>query len=126
MKWVFTFVFIFLSQALAQTVNVKDVPVDSTSSTTIEIRKGERAQKTEVIWETSEGEAPVVGEHQALRKDARVDWKKACADWKKEFREENKENKILVLSCGSPSCVSEAEGTVCKSQGMYRIKTRLN
>ncbi len=114
------------SLAQAQTVNVKDIPADKSDSTTIEIRKGDKAQKTEVLWEVVDGNADISGEHNAVKKEARADWKKACDTWIKEFKTENKENKIINVSCGNPTCVSETEGTLCKSQGSFKVKTRTN
>lgn len=116
----------FANFALAQSVNVKDIKTDGDKTTTIEIRKGDKDPKTEITWEVVDGNADISGEHNPVKKDARADWKKACDTWLKEFKAENKENKIINVSCGTPACVSETEGTLCKSQGSYKIKTRTN
>lgn len=126
MKFVFVITCLISSLSFAQKVNVKDIDAKDDSSTTIEIRKGDKAIKTEPLWEVVEGNADINGEHQAARTEARTQWKKACDTWKKEIRDDNKENKIITLNCGTPSCLSETEGTACKSQANYKIKTRLN
>ncbi len=115
------FVTIFAS---AQNVNVKDIDAGKDSSTTIEIRKGDKANQP--LWEVVEGKADVTGEYNADRKEARAEWSKACNSWKKEVRDDNKENKVLSLNCGKATCTPETEGTVCKSEANYRIKTRIN
>ncbi len=109
--------------AFAQDVDVHNIKGEGT--TTIEVRKGEKA-KNEAMWEVVEGTADIQGEHNPVKKEARADWKKACDTWKKEFKDDNKENKILGSSCGNPVCVAETEGTQCKSQAVYKIKTKIN
>ena len=125
---VFTAVAILISVGLAraQSVDVKDLKTDGDKTTTIEIRKGDKEQKTDAQWEVIDGHADIMGDHNSVKKEARADWKKACETWIKEFKSENKENKIINVSCGSPNCVSETEGILCKSQGSYKIKTRVN
>src|SRR5690242_6228867 len=91
------------SLSQAQTVNVKDIPADKSDSTTIEIRKGDKAQKTEIVWEVVDGHADISGEHNAVKKEARADWKIACDTWIKEFKTDNKEYKIINVSFGSPT-----------------------
>ncbi|MGE3974929.1 MAG: hypothetical protein AB7F59_10420 [Bdellovibrionales bacterium] len=116
-----------VSFAQAQTVDVRDVKPDGSQTTTIEITKGEKSKKSaESQWEVEKGEDTIDGEHMPLKKEAREEWKKACATWKKEFRDENKDNKIIHVSCGQPTCISETEGSICRSKATYKIKTRLD
>jgi hypothetical protein len=103
-------------------VNVKDVPADEEGATTIEVTKGKT--KTQTKWQVVEGSAPINGEPAAMEKDARKSWKTACAEWKKEFREDNKENRILSMSCGSLECSGSVGQKVCSSTAQYKISTK--
>lgn len=76
-------------------------------------------------WEIVEGAAPVNGEPSAMNKAARESWKKACEEWKKEFREDNKENKIISISCGTPECSGAAGQKACSSTAKFKIKTKM-
>ncbi|UXR65906.1 hypothetical protein EZJ49_06555 [Bdellovibrio bacteriovorus] len=108
------------SFAFAQTMGVKDIPADG--ETTIEIKKGPNV-KNEFEVVTSEDE--IEGDAAPLLKDARVNWKKACADWKSETKELNKENQVLTLSCGKMTCSTVSMESTCRSQTKVKIKTRI-
>ena len=112
--------------AFAQKVDIKDVDTTGQEPTTISISKGDKAQKTQAIWEVVEGAADIAGEPQMMSKQARASWKTACDDWKKEIRADNKDNKILSLNCGTPNCAAKADSTVCESKASYKLKTRLD
>lgn len=115
--------------ALAQTVDIKDVAAPAgDETTTIEIKKGKKDElkKEEALWEVQDGTSDLEGETSATAKDAKAAWKKACEDWKKEFRNDNKDNKILNISCGTPTCGGDAGNKTCSSQATYKIKTKLN
>lgn len=115
--------------AFAQTVDVKDVTTSAgDETTTIEIKKGKRDElkKNEAMWEVADGTADVEGEVAPTAREAKQTWKKSCDDWKKEFRADNKENKILALNCGNPSCGGDNAQKTCTSQATYKIKTKLN
>lgn len=113
--------------AFAQTVDVKDVATDA-EETTIQITKGKKGEeaKKDAMWELAEGNADIEGDAAALSKEAKQNWKKACDQWKKEFRDDNKENKIISMNCGTPKCGGDASGTTCTSQASYKIKTKVN
>jgi hypothetical protein len=123
MKYLILSILFFALNSSAQTANIKDIPVDG--DTNISITKGKTAtpQKTyEIMSET----ADVEGEPETLSKDARTSWKKACADWKTETKETNKENQILSINCGKPTCdKSENVTTTCKSVGTYKMKVKV-
>ncbi|MGE0764800.1 MAG: hypothetical protein AB7N80_16120 [Bdellovibrionales bacterium] len=117
--------------ALAQNVDVKGVDASSSKegeTTTIEIRKGKAAEaaKGEAQWEVTTGDADIAGETAPVAKEAKANWTKACNDWKKEFRQDNKENKVISMSCGIPDCAGDAGNKTCTSKASYKIKTRLN
>jgi len=122
---VFTLVFAGLSHA--QTVDVKDATAGDEETTTIEIKKGKKTEtKIENKWEVQEGTADVEGESAATNKEAKAAWTKACDSWKKEFRGDNKDNKILSMSCGTASCGGDAGSKVCTSKASYKVKTQMN
>jgi hypothetical protein len=127
----------FASLAAAQEVDVKSIPTGGEeSTTTIEIRKGKKADQASTTttaekpagpqWKVEDGNAEVEGEPGPTTKDARANWKTACADWRKEFRDDNKENKILSMNCGSVSCGGDAGSKVCSSKAAFKIKTRVD
>lgn len=122
---------LFTGFAHAQEVDVKGVtPPDEGTTTSIEITKKKTTtteeKKTEVVWETQDGTADLEGEAGATNKDGKANWKKACDDWKKEFRADNKENKIISMACGTASCGGDAGSKVCTSKATYKIKTKMN
>lgn len=119
------FTLVLAGTAHAQTVNVKDLDASQDSSTTIEIKKNKET-KVENKWEVQDGTADVEGESAATGKEAKAAWTKACTEWKKEFRADNKENKIVSMSCGSASCSGDAGAKVCTSKATYKIKTLIN
>src|SRR5688572_3541084 len=101
------FTLVFSGMLSAQTVDVKDVSTKTgdEESTTIEIKRGKKADaKVENKWEIQDGVADLEGENGATNNEAKLSWTKACNNWKKEFRTDNKDNKILNLSCGTASC----------------------
>ena len=110
-------------------VSVDNINAEQEGTTTIRIEKNRNdapALAPRPTWEVQEGSADVEGETSATARDAKSAWKKACADWKKEFREDNKENKVLNVNCGSVSCGGEAGSKVCSSKATYKIKTRMD
>ena len=119
---------VFCSMGFAQSVDVHDLNTEGEGTTTIEIKKNKKdeVKKSEAKWEIADGNAYVEGEPATTAKDARVAWTKACTDWKKEFRNDNKENKILAINCGSVSCGGDAGSKTCTSKATYKIKTRLD
>lgn len=129
MKALLSLICLSSGAAFAQTVDVKDVDaaVESDSTTTIEIKKGKPGQPlpSQNTWEVADGSSEVEGEA-ATAKEARADWKKKCDEWKKEFRADNKENKIIALSCGTPACGGDAGAKTCTSKAFYKVKTRVN
>jgi len=64
-------------------------------------------------------------------KEAYASWKTACADWKKELKENNKENQVLVSSCGTAKFTkddSAGSGSgiyVYRSQAKYKLRVRV-
>ena len=128
MKQFIFLISLFSSLALAQSVDIKDVDTKGDENTTIEIRKGKKAEQATAdrTWEITDGDADVQGDVATMSKEARTSWKKACEDWKKEFRGDNKENKIIALDCGTPNCSGDAANKSCVSKAKYKIKTRIN
>lgn len=113
--------------AIAQTVDVKDIDSAGAGDTTIEIRKAKAGEKkNNAEWELAEGTSDVQGEGAAMNREAKKNWKKACDDWKVEFRNDNKENKIISVSCGTPTCTTESGTVTCSSTATYKVKSRLN
>ena len=114
-------VFLFTVSVFAQTAAIKDIPTDG--DTNIAITKGKNTQRN---YEITQGSEEIQGDPAILSLDARNSWKQACADWKKEIKENNKDNQVIALSCGSAKCEKkDATEITCMSEGTYKIKTRI-
>jgi hypothetical protein len=112
---------LLVSVSFAQSIGVKDIPADG--DTTISVKKG--SSTTENKFEITSGEDDVEGDEATLIKDARVNWKKACAQWKKELKELNKDNQILTMNCGKMVCSTEGVESVCRSKAAYKLKIQV-
>lgn len=110
--------------AWAQKVGLQVDHIDATENTTIEIKKGDH-QKTEKQFEITDGTDQIEGDAAPLVQEARKNWKTACSEWKKEFKELNKENQILSLSCGSMTCSTVAMESTCKSVGHHKLRVQV-
>lgn len=77
-------------------------------------------------WEIVDGAAPVNGEPSAMKKAAQDNWVKACMEWEKKFREDNKENRIIMTSCGIPECSGAVGQKSCSSTAIFKIKTKMS
>jgi hypothetical protein len=119
--------------AQAQNVGVKVEDINSEEGTTIEIKKGVKSSVgvtgsaiTGPIYEITQGDEVIEGDGAPLLKEARSNWKKACTEWKKEFKDMNKDNKILTMNCGKQECATAAMETVCSSKATYKLKVKMN
>lgn len=110
--------------ASAQTANIKDIPVDG--ETNISITKGAQNKPVVKTWEIVDEKTDIAGEPESLTKEARASWKKACAEWKADTKELNKENKVIHMNCGQPTCEkTESVTTTCKSVATYKVKVKV-
>jgi hypothetical protein len=116
-----TIVLAFSIQGIAAEVGVKVNKIDSNEDTTISIEKGKKSPYKHYVM--SEGEHDLSGDKDVVAKSAEINWKKECNEWKKEFRLDNKDNKIISITCGKMSCSKEGVETTCTSQAKYKIKT---
>ena len=110
--------------SVAQTAGVRVDGISAEENTTIEIKKNDRP-KSDKQFEISEGTEEVAGDAAPLIQEARKNWKAACADWKKEFKDLNKDNQILSLSCGSMICTTVTMENTCKSQAKYKLRVQI-
>lgn len=102
--------------------SVKIQDMDTSQDTTISIKKGSSTTATKK-WTLTEGEEEITGDKAPLLKEAEKNWKSACTEWKKEFKEMNKENKIVSMSCGKMSCSKEGVESTCVSKAIHKVKT---
>jgi hypothetical protein len=116
-----TIVFAFAVQGFTAEVGVKVNKLDTNEDTTISIEKGKKNHFKHYV--ISEGEHDLSGDKDVVAKSAEINWRKECNDWKKEFRADNKDNKIISITCGKMSCSKEGVETTCSSQAKYKIKT---
>lgn len=107
-------------------VNVNKIEAGD-QDTTISIHKGKanEVKSGSALYEIIENKEQVAGDAAPLLKDARAKWKVACNDWKKETRENNKDNKILILNCGVMNCSTEKMESVCTSEGQVKMKVKV-
>lgn len=111
----------------AQNVGVNVDGVNASENTTIEIKKGANATTSNgPLFQITEGNEVVEGDGALLIKDAKKNWKQACNDWKKEFRELNKDNSILSMNCGQQNCATQSGETICTSKANYKLKVKIN
>lgn len=121
MKMVFGFlVTVLVSVSFAQSIGVKDIPADG--DTTISVKKGSSADNK---FEITSGEDDVEGDSANLIKEARANWKTACADWKKELKALNTDNKVLAMNCGKMICSTEGVESTCRSKASYKLKVQV-
>lgn len=131
-----TAAFFLAGVAGAQTASVKDIPLDQEGSTTITIEKGTAAGKSSmkearpvgrpVENEVLDGTAEIEGDPAPLVKQAKENWKKACADWKAEVKDLNRENQVVMMNCSTPRCEPDAHAsTVCRSNATYKIRLKV-
>ena len=116
MKLLLAVMVLFPMMSLAQTAGEE--------YTTIEIKKNDRPHSTKE-FEITEGSEEIAGDAAPLIQEARKNWKAACLDWKKDFKELNKDNQILSLSCGSMTCTTVAMENTCKSQGKHKLRVQI-
>jgi hypothetical protein len=121
-KIILSFVFTIATAVYATEVGVKVDKVDASQDTTISIQKGKSATLKK-RYEVSTGEHEIAGDKDVVLKDAEKKWSAACKEWKKEFREDNKDNKIVSISCGRMTCSKEGVESTCISNAKYKIKT---
>ena len=112
---------IFGLSVYAEEVGVKVDKVNASEETTISIKKGATGNKK--IYSVVEGDHDISGDKDVVAKGAEKNWKAACTEWKKEFREDNKDNKIISMTCGRMVCEKEGVETTCKSLAKYKIRT---
>lgn len=105
----------------AEEVGVKVDQINTDQDTTISIKKGDSAtaKKKYVL---TEGEEDISGDKDVIKKKAENNWKTACADWKKEFKELNKDNKIVSVSCGKMICTKEGVESTCVSKATHKVR----
>lgn len=120
-KLILAMAFAFSFQALASEVGVKVNNINGNEDTTISIEKGKKNNFKR--YAISEGEHDLTGDKDVVAKSAETNWKQACNDWKKEFRMDNKDNKIISITCGKMNCTKEGVETTCTSMAKYKIKT---
>jgi hypothetical protein len=98
------------------------------SSVLIQTTKG---AKMSPDFEIISGTEEVTGDPTSGMKEALKSWKEACAEWKKELKENNKENQVLIASCGSKKFAQdEAAGAgsgiyTYRSEATYKIRVRI-
>lgn len=119
-NFILSFILVFAVKGFAE-VGVKVSDVDTNQDTTISIQKGRVGTQKQYV--VSEGEQEIAGDKDVMGKSAEMNWKKECNDWKKEFRADNKDNKIISVSCGKMKCSKEGVETTCTSVAKYKIKT---
>ena len=129
MKIVQTFVsFVLLFSSLlvfAQKAQLKMDDITADQDTSITIKKGSTATRTEPDYEIVSGTEEITGDEEIDDKRALASWKESCETWKRETRELNTENKIIILSCGSKKRVRTENKNIYTSVGKYQIRVRI-
>ncbi len=121
------FPFFVSSQSYSETTIKEKIPSSAgDSSILIERRVNPKlgVDRYEILTEEEE----IAGEPTAGTKESYKAWKDACAEWKKEIRENNKENQIIILSCGVAKMEKDGTGSgvyTYKSNGKLKVKVKI-
>ncbi len=121
MKKIISTLIVTFSMMVSAEVGVKVDKIDSNQDTTISIQKGRATVHKRYLL--AEGEQEIVGDVDVVRKSAEMNWKKECNEWRKEFRADNRDNKIISVSCGRMKCNKDGVETTCASTAKYKVKT---
>lgn len=89
------------------------------ADTVINVNKGHISDTSK--FEMHEGTDEISGETNVLKKTAQNNWKAACTEWTKEFKEKNKD-RIVSFSCGKMNCTKEGVESTCTSTAKYKIR----
>jgi hypothetical protein len=73
-------------------------------------------------FEIIDGSAQVAGAPKPMPGEARATWTEACDKWKAETKEFNKNDQMMMLACGSPSCDSSNGMFTCSSTATFKVK----
>lgn len=112
-----------LLHAEGPSVSVTGVPADQES--TITIRKGSEASKSETDYRIESGTEEINGDPVAGQEESYKSWKAACNEWKKDMREMNGKA-LIALSCGTPHGSRDSSSRVTQSSsGSYKLKVRV-
>lgn len=118
---IITLILGLLSTATAEEVDVKVDKINTQEDTTISISKGNKKSNTKK-YTISEGENEITSDKEVVKKEAQQSWKMACSDWKKEFKDLNKDNKIISMTCGKMNCTKDGVETTCASVAKYKVR----
>lgn len=124
----FTIGFLVSFVAIAETVDVtiKDVETKQSDGALVIRKEPINGLLTPPQFEITQGDEEIVADSAPLLNQARGNWKKSCADWKKEMKENNKDNQVISLNCGSMECSTAAAESTCKSKATYKIKVKIS
>ena len=86
-----------------------------------QIKKGDSASAKKK-YVLTEGEEDISGDKDVIKKKAENNWKAACAEWKKDFRNDNKDNKIVSINCGKMTCTKEGVESTCVSKATHKVR----
>ena len=64
----------------------------------------------------------ITGEIALDRAEARARWQSSCRSWLKLAPTKHPEKKILMLTCGLPTCSEESAGRRCVSKATVKFK----
>lgn len=104
-------------------VKVEDIPTTGTD-TSITIHKGGKPKDC-TVYEIVDGHEDVFGGPEFDRSKALASLKTACAEWAKNFKEMNKENRVISVNCGQPVQSKEGEQYSFKSAASYKVRVKM-
>jgi len=127
-RLIFLFAVLFATGAAFAETTIKEKLPDSAEESTTVIQRSKNPKLGVDKYEIVSEEDEIAGEPTAGTKEAYKAWKDACAEWKKEARENNKENSIITLSCGTAKKETDGTGNglyTYKSQARMKVKVKL-
>lgn len=116
-----------ISLVSAETTIKERIPDSAEESTTV-IQRSKNPKLGVDKYEIVSEEEEIAGDPTPGTKEALKAWKDACAEWKKEARENNKDNSIITLSCGTPQKTTDGTGNglyTYKSNARIKVKVKI-
>ncbi len=114
----------FSAHAEKVDVNIKDIDTKQSDGAIVIRKEPITGSPTNPQFQITDGDEEIIADSDPLLKQARLNWKKSCADWKAEMKSNNKDSHIISLNCGSMNCTTATMESTCKSKATYKIKVK--
>ncbi len=110
--------------AQAEKTGIKIDDLTATPDTTISIQKG-KPMKECTVFEIIDGREEVFGGPEYDKSKALASWKTACNEWRGNFKEMNRENRVISVNCGQFTQGRDGEQYLYKSTATYKVRVKM-